>query len=257
MCIRDRHDYRTLLKQTQELKEGNFQAELPQDVGIFNALKDEFSEIRVGFEKAVQEETKSQNMKTELISNVSHDLKTPLTGIRNYVELLQQEGISETQRKEYVSMLDQYAKRLHALMEDLFEVSKANSGNIQLDMARLDIIALVEQVQACLLYTSACLQEGLDMIFVENRSLYALMKGTEGVYPRMPRVMKEEYPASLMMIQETGGLQAGEVFCDTSLNMTNSHTAAFLLTHGARGISFSCLLYTSMCIRDSFSAASV
>ena len=129
------HDYRTLLKQTQELKEGNFQAELPQDVGIFNALKDEFSEIRVGFEKAVQEETKSQNMKTELISNVSHDLKTPLTGIRNYVELLQQEGISETQRKEYVSMLDQYAKRLYALMEDLFEVSKANSGNIQLDMS--------------------------------------------------------------------------------------------------------------------------
>lgn len=76
------------------------------------------------------------------------------------------------------------------------------------------------------------------MIFVENHSLYALMKGTEGVYPRMPRVMKEEYPASLMMIQETGGLQAGEVFCDTSLNMTNSHTAAFLLTHGARESAF-------------------
>lgn len=142
------NDYRKLLKQSQELKEGNFQAELPEDVGIFNALKDEFSDIRTGFEKAVQEETKSQNMKTELISNVSHDLKTPLTGIRNYVELLQQEGISEEQRKEYVGMLDQYARRLHVLMEDLFEVSKANSGNIQLDMVRLDIIALVEQVQA-------------------------------------------------------------------------------------------------------------
>lgn len=141
-------DYEILLKQSQELKEGNFQTELPADVGIFNALKDEFSEIRTGFEKAVQEETKSQNMKTELISNVSHDLKTPLTGIRNYVELLQQEGISEEQRKEYVSMLDQYARRLHILMEDLFEVSKANSGNIQLDMVELDIIALVEQVQA-------------------------------------------------------------------------------------------------------------
>ncbi|MCR0203218.1 HAMP domain-containing histidine kinase [[Clostridium] innocuum] len=140
-------DYKILLKQSQELKEGNFQTELPADVGIFNALKDEFSEIRTGFEKAVQEETKSQNMKTELISNVSHDLKTPLTGIRNYVELLQ-EGISEEQRKEYVSMLDQYARRLHILMEDLFEVSKANSGNIQLDMVELDIIALVEQVQA-------------------------------------------------------------------------------------------------------------
>ena len=141
-------DYEILLKQSQELKEGNFQTELPADVGIFNALKDEFSEIRTGFEKAVQEETKSQNMKTELISNVSHDLKTPLTGIRNYVELLQQEGISEEQRKEYVSMLDQYARRLQILIEDLFEVSKANSGNIQLDMVELDIIALVEQVQA-------------------------------------------------------------------------------------------------------------
>ena len=158
------HDYRTLLKQTQELKEGNFQAELPQDVGIFNALKDEFSEIRVGFEKAVQEETKSQNMKTELIQGAIFDMDgTLLTGIRNYVELLQQEGISETQRKEYVSMLDQYAKRLHALMEDLFEVSKANSGNIQLDMARLDIIALVEQVQA---ECSELLQErGLEVLW--------------------------------------------------------------------------------------------
>ena len=102
-------------------------------------------------------------MKTELISYVSHFLKTPLTGIRYYVEILQQEGISETQRKEYVSMLDQYAKRLHALMEDLFEVSKANSGNIQVDMARLDIIALVEQVPA---ECSEFLQErGLEVLW--------------------------------------------------------------------------------------------
>ena len=101
------------------------------------------------------------------------------------------------------------------------------------------VIHSIQDAPSLCAVVQACLQEGLDMIFVENHSLYALMKGTEGVYPRMPRVMKEEYPASLMMIQETGGLQAGEVFCDTSLNMTNSHTAAFLLTHGARGISFS------------------
>lgn len=173
------HDYCTLLNQTKELKEGNFQSELPEDVGIFNALKDEFSEIRIGFEKAVQEETKSQNMKTELISNVSHDLKTPLTGIRNYVELLQQEGNSEEQQKEYIAMLDQYAGRLHELMEDLFEVSKANSGNIQLDMAKVDIIALVEQVQA---ECSDMLQEQqLDVVWNlhDHKQLSVMLDGSK------------------------------------------------------------------------------
>lgn len=95
------------------------------------------------------------------------------------------------------------------------------------------IVHTQEQLQACL-------QEGIDMIFVENHSLYEQMKHSKGIYPRTPRVMKEDYPAALTMVQETGGLHAGtEVFCDTSLNMTNSHTAAFLLHHGARGVSFS------------------
>lgn len=140
-------DYAALLQQTAELKEGIFQEEYVH-VGVFQELEEELKEIGVGWEKAVQEKMKSQNLKTELISNVSHDLKTPLTGIRNYVELLQQDGVEEAQQKEYIHMLDQYTKRLHVLLEDLFEVSKANSGNIQLDMVSLDIIALIKQVQA-------------------------------------------------------------------------------------------------------------
>ncbi len=141
-------DYGVILKQTSALKEGNFHVEISDDVGIFESMKDDLQDIRIGFEKAVKEEMKSQNMKTELISNVSHDLKTPLTGIRNYIELLQQEGISEEQCQEYLKMLEQYSHRLQVLMDDLFEISKANSGNIQLEMTKLDIIALVEQVQA-------------------------------------------------------------------------------------------------------------
>lgn len=140
--------YDVLLNQTHQLSEGNFDVDMKEDVGVFNSLRDEFSNIRNGFEKAVQEETRSQNMKTELISNVSHDLKTPLTGIRNYVELLQQENLSEEQRMEYTRILDQYANRLHLLIEDLFEVSKATSGNIQLEYAKLDVVALLEQVYA-------------------------------------------------------------------------------------------------------------
>ena len=134
-------------------------------------------------------------------------------------------------RRSALAKLEEQRKILHKQRRILAEKQPV-IHSIQDAPSLCAVVHTEEQLQACL-------QEGLDMIFVENHSLYALMKGTEGVYPRMPRVMKEEYPASLMMIQETGGLQAGEVFCDTSLNMTNSHPAAFLLTHGARGISFS------------------
>ena len=134
-------------------------------------------------------------------------------------------------RRSALAKLEEQRKILHKQRRILAEKQPV-IHSIQDAPSLCAVVHTEEQLQACL-------QEGLDMIFVENHSLYALMKGTEGVYPRMPRVMKEEYPASLMMIQETGGLQAGKVFCDTSLNMTNSHTAAFLLTHGARGSSLS------------------
>lgn len=142
------NDYDHLLHATQELGKGNFDEEIKSDVGIFNSLKDEFNSIKNGFEKAVKEETKSQNMKTELISNVSHDLKTPLTCIKNYIVLLQDDDLSEEDRKDYVDNLNKYANRLNTLIEDLFEVSKANSGNIKIDPVRLNIVALLEQAYA-------------------------------------------------------------------------------------------------------------
>lgn len=141
-------DYLNLQGAAHSLANGNFDVDNNLDVGIFNSLNEEFKNIRFGFEKAVKEETKSQNMKTELITNVSHDLKTPLTGIRNYVELLQQDDLSENTRKEYVGMLQQYSNRLSTLIEDLFEVSKVNSGNIHLDIMELDINALLDQAHA-------------------------------------------------------------------------------------------------------------
>lgn len=138
-------DYNTLLDATKELGKGNFNEEIQTDLGMFNSLKLEFNKIKNGFEKAVKEEVKSQNMKTELISNVSHDLKTPLTCIKNYIVLLQSENISIEEKKEYLSSLSQYTNRLQTLIEDLFEVSKANSGNIQINPVNLNIVALLEQ----------------------------------------------------------------------------------------------------------------
>lgn len=141
-------DYQVLLKETHQLADGRFDEELTQDVGIFNALGDELKNVRIGFEKAVSEEIKSQNMKTELISNVSHDLKTPLTGIKNYAELLGQDNVSGQDKQVYLENLQHYIDRLNNLIEDLFEVSKVNSGNIELNPVELNVVALIQQAQA-------------------------------------------------------------------------------------------------------------
>lgn len=141
-------DYQVLLKEAHRLADGRFDEELTQDVGIFNALGDEFKNVRIGFEKAVSEEIKSQNMKTELISNVSHDLKTPLTGIKNYAELLGQDNVSGQDKQVYLENLQHYIDRLNNLIEDLFEVSKVNSGNIELNPVELNVVALIQQAQA-------------------------------------------------------------------------------------------------------------
>lgn len=141
-------DYQVLLKEAHQLADGRFDEEITQDVGIFNALGEEFKNVRTGFEKAVSEEMKSQNMKTELISNVSHDLKTPLTGIKNYAELLGQNNVSEQDKQGYLENLQHYIDRLNNLIEDLFEVSKVNSGNIELNPVELNVVALIQQAQA-------------------------------------------------------------------------------------------------------------
>lgn len=141
-------DYQVLLKEAHQLADGRFDEEITQDVGIFNALGEEFKNVRTGFEKAVCEEMKSQNMKTELISNVSHDLKTPLTGIKNYAELLGQNNVSEQDKQGYLENLQHYIDRLNNLIEDLFEVSKVNSGNIELNPVELNVVALIQQAQA-------------------------------------------------------------------------------------------------------------
>ena len=85
--------------------------------GMFSPFQEELAAIQNGFSNAVEEEVKSQRMRTELITNVSHDLKTPLTAIITYTELLQEEGVTETQRKEYLEVLQRKSLRLKTLIE--------------------------------------------------------------------------------------------------------------------------------------------
>ena len=140
-----RNDYKNMLDFTEQLSHGHFDTEIEDDLGIFNSMRDRLNNLKIGFEAAVKEETKSQNVKTELITNVSHDLKTPLTCIKNYVILLKNTQADETTRTEYLNQLERYTNRLSNLIQDLFDVSKASSGNIDLHPIDLRLQALVDQ----------------------------------------------------------------------------------------------------------------
>ena len=94
---------------------------------------------------AISERIKSERMKTELITNVSHDIKTPLTSIINYVDLLQKEQIENDKAKEYLEVLDRQAKRLKKLIEDLIEASKAATGNIKFQMESVNARMILNQ----------------------------------------------------------------------------------------------------------------
>ena len=138
-------NYATLSQVTEALADGNLEVEMNQDLGIFNAFKEEIMAIQDGFKKAVNEEVRSQKMRSDLIANVSHDLKTPLTSIITYTDLLKDETLSKEKREQYLQTLDQKAQRLKVLIEDLFEMSKASSGNITMNLQEVEVTSLMKQ----------------------------------------------------------------------------------------------------------------
>lgn len=153
--------YQALLRGVNRMAEGDLDTEMTEDLGMFEPVKGELAKVRTGFKKAVDEEVKSQRMKTELITNVSHDLKTPLTAITTYVELLKKEDITEEERRSYIEILERKSLRLKVLVEDLFEVSKATSNNIKIDLMDVDVVNLMKQVSVE--HTEKFAEMGLDL----------------------------------------------------------------------------------------------
>ena len=131
---------------TNNIVKGNYQNELlVSGPHILREISKDLSNIQEGLESAIDNAVKSERMKGELITNVSHDLKTPLTSIINYVDLLSKHNISDEERKKYIGVLKEKSQRLKVLIEDLFEASKAASGAVELDIVELDPVALLRQ----------------------------------------------------------------------------------------------------------------
>ena len=139
--------YDCILQATDQMATGDLKISLNEDLGIFEPIGNSLEKIQSGFATALAEEAKSQQMKTELITNVSHDLKTPLTAIITYVDLLKDPNLSEEDRESYIETLEQKTQRLKILIDDLFQVSKAQSGNITMDYMDIDVINLMKQVR--------------------------------------------------------------------------------------------------------------
>ena len=141
-------EFQNIQMAIKSIYEGNTNIHLnPNEMkGVLKELSIYVNDIAGGLSNAVQQNLKSERLKTELITNVSHDIKTPLTSIINYVDLLKKEKMPNEKATEYLMILDNKSQRLKKLTEDLVEASKASSGNIKLKMEKINVKELVKQV---------------------------------------------------------------------------------------------------------------
>lgn len=134
---------------TDELVKGNLDSDLPvKGKSVFATLAANINALKQGVKQSLKEQAKSERLKTELITNVSHDLRTPLTSIITYTELLKKPDLSDEDRDAYIEIIDRKSKRLKVLIDDLFEASKMASGSVELYKEKVDMVQLLQQALA-------------------------------------------------------------------------------------------------------------
>ena len=131
----------------QDIYEGKSDVHLNEEelTGVLKSMAKYINDIAGGFSNAIEQSLKSERLKTELITNVSHDIKTPLTSIINYVDLLKKEDINNATIEQYIAILDKKSQRLKKLIEDLVEASKVSSGNVKLNLETINLKELINQ----------------------------------------------------------------------------------------------------------------
>lgn len=181
-------DFGAVADQAAAIRAGELERELAlQENSDLSGLADDLNHIRQGLHQAVEERTRSERMKVELVTNVSHDLKTPLTSIISYTELLSQEPL-EPPASEYVQIMGEKAQRLKAMVQDVFEVSKAASGQLPVKLERLDYARLLRQTLADMgqaidnsgLTLRAAIPEGEVPIIADSDRMYRVFQNLIG-----------------------------------------------------------------------------
>lgn len=177
------------------------------------ALAQGLNNLSDGLEAALMEKVKSERLKADLITNVSHDIKTPLTSIINYVDLIKRENITDEKVLGYLEVLDQKSQRLKTLTEDLVEASKVSSGNVRLEMMPLNIVALVQQTNGE--FEDRMEQRHLDlilhapeeklMVMADGRSLFRVL---ENVYNNVCKYALDHSRVYVDILREEASMTA-------------------------------------------------
>lgn len=195
----------TIMKSVKEISSGNLEHSLDrkQISASFAGMAEDLESIQVGLKKAVAEAVRGERMKTDLITNVSHDLKTPLTSIINYVDLLKKEDLNNETAAGYVQILEEKSLRLKHLINDLIEASKASSGNLAIEAEKIDLHELVQQ--ACGEYAEKFSHTELDVkIRATEEKIFILADGKymwRIVENLISNVLKYSMPCSRVYIE--------------------------------------------------------
>lgn len=166
-----------ILKGTDEMVSGNLNYVIEEKGnGTLAQLARNVNNMKLGFKASVENQMKSERLKSELITNVSHDLKTPLTSIINYVDLLKNKELPKEEIQNYIQILDRKSQRLKVLIDDLFEASKMASGAVELHMEKVDVAALLNQALAE--YDEKIQQSALTFkVNIEKQKIFAQLDG--------------------------------------------------------------------------------
>lgn len=168
--------YEAIRDGVDQIRSGNAGYQIPiegNSRGELQTLASDINDISNGLDLAVRKELKNQRMKSELISNVSHDLKTPMTSIISYIDLLKKEGLDSENAPQYLEILDEKSQRLKKLCEDLFEAAKASSGDMPVHLSRVEMASLINQGLGE--YQDRFNEKGFQVIFHSTKEKFYVM----------------------------------------------------------------------------------
>ena len=197
--LREAVEQYRILSGVEHIREGALTEKIDLDElhGENRRLAESINDIGAGLLRVVDDNTKNERMKADLITNVSHDIKTPLTSIINYVNLLRMEDIENERARGYIEIIDEKSQRLKQLTMDLVEASRISSGNIKLDMQKIDIVELVyqtggefnEKFETKELTIVTKLPKSAVFIYADGRQLY---RAVENLYNNVAKYALEK-----------------------------------------------------------------
>lgn len=189
--------FKKLEDTTEKIASGDMSAKVNTAyfAGTLKTAGENLNRIQLGISQAVNDKMKSERFKTELITNVSHDIKTPLTSIINYVDLLDKEDLQNETAKEYIQIISKHSDRLKKLVVDLVDLSKASSGVINLDMQPLKIDVLLEQIAGE--YSERLASNHLELILRKPEDSMEIMADGQRIYRVFDNLMNNIYKYAL------------------------------------------------------------